>query len=213
MKITEDITTANDIIIVALDEDIEIDASLTCTSGNIFIVGKNLTLTKNAVMKAKGRMIDLRAKYNMNVSKETRSKEFEAEYMKCTIYQGKMDNADLNPEWAENGFISQNIKNILNIQKTVENSIKDLIKKYNLPNTSQHCLERGLRNASADNETEDLKFFIKHVNNPDAQDTNPYSQKTALHWAAIKGNSECYNLLIQAGAPRILIMEEVLEYN
>jgi hypothetical protein len=79
-----------------------------------------------------------------------------------------------------------------------QNQVAKLIKKYNLPDASQISLEKGLRNAASNNKIEDLKCFITYVKNLDAKDTNPKMQRTALHWAAIKGNSECYQLLIQA---------------
>lgn len=75
-----------------------------------------------------------------------------------------------------------------------------LIKKYSLPDATQESLEKGLRNATVNNNVADLKCFIKHVKNIDAVDANPASKRTALHWAVIKGRAECYALLCAAGA-------------
>lgn len=89
-----------------------------------------------------------------------------------------------------------------------------LLKKYNLPNDTQASLEKGLRNAAANNATADLKFFISAVTNINAQDTNPKMKRTALHWASIKGHDECYELLLNAGAnPDIPDADEKKAFN
>ncbi len=80
--------------------------------------------------------------------------------------------------------------------------IQMLVKKYSLPDNSQASLEKGLRKAATNNNIDDLKKFIKLVKNINAQDTNPNVQRTALHWAAIKGHDTCYNLLLESGADR-----------
>lgn len=72
-----------------------------------------------------------------------------------------------------------------------------MIKKYNLNDSSQACLEKGLRIAATNNQVEDLRQFINFVHNINAKDSNPSSGKTALHWAAIKGHTACYNLLLE----------------
>lgn len=83
--------------------------------------------------------------------------------------------------------------------------INYLVKKYNLSGNTQPLLEKGLRNAATNNQVADLKKFIKFVKNIDAQDTNPKVQRTALHWAAVKGHDECCQLLLESGAnPNIL---------
>ncbi len=78
--------------------------------------------------------------------------------------------------------------------------INILIKKYNLPDSSQVSLEKGLRNAATNNQVEDLKKFIQLVKNINAQDANPKVKRTALHWAAIKGHDDCCQLLLESGA-------------
>ncbi len=75
-----------------------------------------------------------------------------------------------------------------------------LVKKYALPSHTQPSLEQGLRYAAATNKINDLKLFIKYVNNINAQDQKKDSQKTALHWAMMKGHHDCCRLLIDAGA-------------
>jgi hypothetical protein len=75
-----------------------------------------------------------------------------------------------------------------------------LINKYKLADTTQASLEKGLRNAAVNGNVEDLKIFIQHVNNVNAIDANPNSQKTALDWAIKKGHTLCCELLIAAGA-------------
>lgn len=82
--------------------------------------------------------------------------------------------------------------------KTTE--INYLIKKYNLPDSSQLSLEKGLRNAANKNQLSDLKKFIPLVKNINAEDPNPITRRTALHWAAIKGHEECCQLLLESGA-------------
>ena len=79
-------------------------------------------------------------------------------------------------------------------------TLEDMVKKYNLPNTEQTSLERGLRSAVANQHLEDVKFFTQHVENINAQDTNPTSCKTALHYAVSKNNIACLKLLLDAGA-------------
>ena len=75
-----------------------------------------------------------------------------------------------------------------------------LVKKYKLPDTTQTSLEKGLRNAAYNNLIEDLKVFIAFVKNVNAADSNLATTRTALHCAAFKGHSDCYELLIAAGA-------------
>lgn len=88
-------------------------------------------------------------------------------------------------------------------------NITTLVAKYKLPDDSQPSLEKGLRVAATNNHVEDLKFFISMVKNINAQDANPKVKRTALHWAAIKGHDECYQLLLAAGAKTdILDFEE-----
>ena len=83
--------------------------------------------------------------------------------------------------------------------------IDSMVKKYNLANTEQTSLEKGLRSAVASQHLEDVKFFTQHVQNINAQDTNPISRKTALHYAVSKNNIACLKLLLDAGAsPEIL---------
>ncbi len=93
-------------------------------------------------------------------------------------------------------------KKIVNNSNTFFDNVKiaPLIKKYGLPDSTQKSFEQGLRNAAANNKIDDLKIFIKLVKNINAQDVNPNVQRTALHWAAIKGHKECYQLLINADA-------------
>jgi len=78
--------------------------------------------------------------------------------------------------------------------------LERLVKKYTLPDTSQNSLEKGLRNAANNNKISDLIIFIKHVKNINAKDDNPTIGRTALHWAAVKGNEECYRFLLEANA-------------
>lgn len=80
------------------------------------------------------------------------------------------------------------------------NALKQLIKKYSLPDTTQASIEKGLRNAATNNQLEDLKLFTKAVQNINATDSNAKVKRTALHWAAIKGHTECYQWLLEQGA-------------
>lgn len=83
-------------------------------------------------------------------------------------------------------------------------SLKSLLAKYKLIDSTQASLECGLRNAAVKNNPEDLKSFIKLVKNINAQDSNPSIKRSALHWAALKGNIECCQLLLDAGAQACL---------
>ena len=95
--------------------------------------------------------------------------------------------AESTPQPAGDGFFS-NLK------------LMPLISKYELANTTQGSLEKGLRKAANSGNVEDLKIFIKHVKNINAKDPNPNSQKTALYWATQKGHTSCCDLLVAAGA-------------
>jgi acyl-CoA synthetase (AMP-forming)/AMP-acid ligase II len=75
-----------------------------------------------------------------------------------------------------------------------------LIKTYQLEDHSQTSFEKGLRKAVVNNRIEDVKKFLTVVDNINAQDPNPDTKRTALHWAAIKGHQECYTLLRAHGA-------------
>lgn len=75
-----------------------------------------------------------------------------------------------------------------------------LLVKYKLPDNSQTSLEKGLRNAATNNQIEDLNAFLKLVKNINATDANPAVKRTAVHWAAFRGNTECYEALVVAGA-------------
>ena len=83
---------------------------------------------------------------------------------------------------------------------TNEELLEKLNKRLDGIEEGQKNLEKGLRNSVVNNQIEDLKIFIKYVNNINAQDENPKSKRTALHWAAIKGHTECYKLLVESGA-------------
>jgi len=72
--------------------------------------------------------------------------------------------------------------------------------KYNLEDTSQSSLEKGLRNAAANNKVDDVKLFIELVIDIDAKDNNPQIRRTALHHAAIRGHREVCQLLLNANA-------------
>jgi len=80
-----------------------------------------------------------------------------------------------------------------------------LVKKYNLPDASQASLEKGLRNAANNNHTDDVRLLLNHVTNVNAKDSNPTTNRTALHWAALKGHMDCCNLLIASGADSMLL--------
>lgn len=99
-----------------------------------------------------------------------------------------------------------NPKETSNYQSTVplfqsnQGTIDYLVKKYNLADSTQPSLEKGLRNAASKNQADDLRLFISVVKNIDAKDNDPDFGRTALHWAALKGCDECYHLLLKAGA-------------
>jgi hypothetical protein len=78
--------------------------------------------------------------------------------------------------------------------------IDALVTKYALPDQSQASLEKGLRTAANNNRVQDLKSFIQIVTNINAKDSTPGSGRTALHRAALKGHTKCYQILIEADA-------------
>jgi hypothetical protein len=110
--------------------------------------------------------------------------------------------------WVEKDQALQNKISIpvISISPLVANSIytkpfpEEILKKYKLANADQTSLEQGLRRATFMNNLEDLKLFIAYVNDINAQDSNPKSQKTALHIAFEKGHQSCFDLLIESGA-------------
>jgi len=79
-------------------------------------------------------------------------------------------------------------------------NIRKLMTRYRLTDNSQSSLEKALRNSVVNRFHTDLKFLLQQVKNINAQDSNPASQKTALHWAVIKGNKEAISLLLKADA-------------
>lgn len=76
--------------------------------------------------------------------------------------------------------------------------LKKIIKKYNLSNSSQSELEKGLRMAVIKNQIEDIYIFIKEDINIDGQDS--YTKKTALHRAVLNKDKGCIEILLAAGA-------------
>lgn len=98
------------------------------------------------------------------------------------------------------------IKFMGNLKNTAQQTLffkpqisSEILKKYELPNTSQNSLEKGLRNAANNNFVDDLKIFIELVENLDACDDKKF-KRTALHWAVINNHQESINLLLEAGA-------------
>ena len=63
--------------------------------------------------------------------------------------------------------------------------IKELMTKYNLSDASPANRETALRRAAAEGDVENLKFLLSQGVTIDKQ--APNSQKTALHWAVIRG--------------------------
>jgi len=84
--------------------------------------------------------------------------------------------------------------------RLVDHSLAALVKKYKLPDASQSSLEKAFRMAVVNHFHTDIKFLLQQVHNINTQDSNPNSQKTALHWAVLKGNKEAISLLLKTGA-------------
>ncbi|MFT3742424.1 MAG: ankyrin repeat domain-containing protein [Gammaproteobacteria bacterium] len=82
--------------------------------------------------------------------------------------------------------------------KQPEDLISKLVKAYDLKNTSQSELERGLREAAANKNGLDLQKFIELKVNVNAQD--PILKKTALHLAIGNNSFECVKILLLNGA-------------
>lgn len=86
-------------------------------------------------------------------------------------------------------------------QKSVffQSSVLDtLCKKYKLPDQSQSSLEKGLRNAVANNQLSDIKVFLKA--DIDINGADKKQSKTALYWAVSKGYEDCADFLRAHGA-------------
>jgi len=75
-----------------------------------------------------------------------------------------------------------------------------LLRRYKLPDASQSSLEKALRMSVVNFFYEDLEQLLQEVDNINAQDDNPTSQKTALHWAVIKENQKAISSLLSVGA-------------
>lgn len=79
-------------------------------------------------------------------------------------------------------------------EKSAEDEILKLVKLYNLCDTSQSELEKGLRRAAANKSALHLQKFIEARVDINAQD--PKLKKTALHWAVEKNSLECVTVLL-----------------
>lgn len=84
-------------------------------------------------------------------------------------------------------------KNALNDQKK-----QQLQDKYKLPNLNAQELAKGLRNAAANGQLDDLEAFIKL--GADINSTDNRQRKTALHHALEKRHMSCVYRLIERGA-------------
>lgn len=93
------------------------------------------------------------------------------------------------------------------VSTTIEHTLKTaaLLKRYKC--TEERTPENfalALRRTAAHNCVEDLSFFITQTPDLNMQDTGR-TQRTALHWAGMKGGLACAQALFQAGAdPEIL---------
>jgi hypothetical protein len=72
-----------------------------------------------------------------------------------------------------------------------------VLDRHSLKDTTSESLEKGLRSAASNNKLNDLKIFILHVKNIDAQDNNPEKKYTALHLAVMKGHVAIIKELLQ----------------
>lgn len=67
-----------------------------------------------------------------------------------------------------------------------------LMKAYNLSDASQESLAKGLKQAAIENNWHELEEFIGLIRNINAVDA---MHRTALHWAALSGKRECFDIL------------------
>lgn len=104
----------------------------------------------------------------------------------------------------ENGTVE--FEFFLNILLQEKNRF-NLAKKYSLNDYTLTALERGLRNAAANNKVDDIKSILALSQlNIDAQDSNPTSKKTALHLATERENTDVICYLLEKGAnPKIAV--------
>jgi WD40 repeat protein len=81
-----------------------------------------------------------------------------------------------------------------------DSGLSDLLKRYNLKDSSYSSLEQGLRMASVNGKPKDLALFCQTMEDIDAQDANPDSRRTALHWAVIRKHTKCIEILLENDA-------------
>ncbi|MBS0358826.1 MAG: hypothetical protein JSS53_06135 [Proteobacteria bacterium] len=94
----------------------------------------------------------------------------------------------------------ENNSNVVNTNLEVNTAREMLVEKYDLPNLAQDSLETGLRDAVQKGDVEDVKQFLEHVKNINAQDQVSGSHKTALHWAVILKKNDIEGILRAKGA-------------
>jgi len=76
-----------------------------------------------------------------------------------------------------------------------------LLDEYDLSDSAQKNLETALLRAVEEKkDLETIKILIKYLENINTQHTNPFIQKTALHYAVINKNAQIIKWLLDAGA-------------
>lgn len=110
----------------------------------------------------------------------------------------------LTNTWVESEERKANIEKIEATYNQFIEKNKELVHQrrktlYSLVMHSQPELEKALRNAAANNQVDDLHYFLKKVCNINAVDQG-VNQRTALHWACLKGHVACVAALLDAGA-------------
>jgi hypothetical protein len=80
-------------------------------------------------------------------------------------------------------------------------TLNEILNKYKAErDKTTPLIETVLRRAVAQGHEQDVVLICEAVKQINAQDDNPESRRTALHWAAIKGHERIYSFLISKGA-------------
>lgn len=102
---------------------------------------------------------------------------------------------DLNNKIRE--YVNKNLREGLEKRKQ---KFLDIMKHYQQTTITQAALEKAFRRAAAENNTENLNELMRKTHNINAQDDNPLSRKTAMHWAVKNGALNTIKLLLQKKA-------------
>jgi SUMO ligase MMS21 Smc5/6 complex component len=82
-------------------------------------------------------------------------------------------------------------------QEVLAEKIRSIVARYKLPDASDANLYKAMRRAALEDNAEDIRCLVVEKGlDINAQDDNPHSLKTALHWAVIKTSYKAVKELI-----------------